>query len=97
MKMLSAIAALMLGTTAALAGPLGLPDHQPDGFRDTGCDAAAQTPIKNEAGEILYWNNSTCPGVGGGASPFFTVGDVDFPTDEEPGDEEPPVEVVSLD
>ncbi|WWT39570.1 hypothetical protein [Microcystis phage Mae-JY02] len=65
MKMLSALAALMLGTTAAVAGPFGLPDHQPNGYRDTGCDPAQQRQITNADGEYLYSNNPTCPMVGG--------------------------------
>ena len=37
-------------------------NHQADGFRDTGCDPAAQVAIRSErTGEVLYYNNPTCP------------------------------------
>ena len=37
-------------------------NHQQNGFRDTGCDPAAQVAIRSErTGEVLYYNNSTCP------------------------------------
>jgi hypothetical protein len=39
--------------------------HVADGYRDTGCDAAQQVQITNEAGEYLYSNNPTCPDPGG--------------------------------
>ena len=68
MKTMMTLAALMLGTTAAVAGPFGLPDHQQNGFRDTGCDPAQQVAITNDAGEVLYWNNPSCKGSGGGSN-----------------------------
>lgn len=46
---------------AAIAGPFGLPDHQPNGYRDTGCDPAFQVVIRNDEGKALYSNNPTCP------------------------------------
>lgn len=54
---------------AAVAGfIIGQGNHQQDGFRDTGCDPAAQVAIRSErTGEILYWNNATCP-AGSGAT-----------------------------
>ena len=86
MKMLSALAALMLGTTAAVAGPFGLPDHQPNGYRDTGCDPAQQRQITNADGEYLYSNNPTCGSVGGSASfgDFLAAMIVPAEDDEEP-------------
>lgn len=50
---LAIIVAGFIGVTAS---------HEASGFRDTGCDAAHQTPvISDRTGEILYWNNATCP------------------------------------
>ena len=63
MKAITILAALMLGTAAN-----AFPAHQQDGFRDTGCDEAARVEIRNDAGELLYVNNSSCPDVGGGGS-----------------------------
>lgn len=38
------------------------PGHQQDGFRDIGgCDASTRVAIKNDAGDIIYWNMQ-CPG-----------------------------------
>ena len=51
-------------TSAAFAA---LPPHEPDGYRDTGCDEYYNVPITNDEGEVLYWNNETCPDVGGSA------------------------------
>lgn len=58
---ISTVAAAVL--FAALVGQGG---HQQDGFRDTGCEASAQVAVISErTGEVLYYNNSTCPaGVG---------------------------------
>ena len=94
MKSLMFPYALILGAamaTTAAAGPFGLPDHEQNGFRDTGCDAAAQTPITNANGDILYWNNATCPSVGGntGFGPVLAALDALYGTDEEAPDEEP--------
>lgn len=96
MKMLATLAALMLGTTAALAGPFGLPDHQQDGFRDTGCDAAAQKPITNANGDVLYWNGD-CPSIGGGSNRAYVeavVAQLKADREEATPDEEAPVEVA---
>lgn len=60
MKTMMTLAALLLGSTAALAGPFGLPDHQQDGYRDTGCDVAQQVQITDANGNYLYSNNPTC-------------------------------------
>ncbi len=65
MKYTTLIAALLLGTAA---NAFSLPAHQQDGYRDTGCDEAARVEIRNDAGELLYTNNPTCPNVGGGGS-----------------------------
>ena len=96
MKMLATLAALMLGTTAAVAGPFGLPNHQPDGFRDTGCDASAQKPITNANGDVLYWNGS-CPSVGGGSNGDIVaaiVAQMRADREEATPDEEAPVDVA---
>lgn len=61
---LAAFFASMIGT-ASFAGIFDLPAHQQSGFRDTGCDEAARVEIRNDAGELLYVNNPTCPDVGG--------------------------------
>ncbi|WWT39636.1 hypothetical protein [Microcystis phage Mel-JY03] len=88
MKMLSALAALMLGTTAAVAGPFGLPDHQPNGYRDTGCDPAQQRQITNADGEYLYSNNPTCPMVGGPSdAEIAAAAAVEEPEEEDPEEE----------
>lgn len=88
MKMLSAIAALMLGTTAAVAGPFGLPDHQPNGYRDTGCDPAQQRQITNADGEYLYSNNPTCPMVGGPSDAELAAAEAaKLATEEDPEEE----------
>ncbi|MFN7224442.1 MAG: hypothetical protein ACK4MS_10525 [Paracoccaceae bacterium] len=56
---LSTVTALMLTTVAAMA--FSFPAHQQNGYRDTGCDKAANVEIKNAKGEVLYLNNPTCP------------------------------------
>lgn len=94
MKMLSAFAALLLGTTAAVAGPFGLPDHQPNGYRDTGCDAAFQRQITNAAGEYLYSNNPTCPAVGGPSDAEIAAAEA-AKVAEEPEDEPEEVKIVA--
>ena len=63
MKTILTALALILTTSAAMA--FGLPPHQQNGWRDTGCDQAANVEIKNDAGKVLYLNNPTCPGGGG--------------------------------
>jgi hypothetical protein len=59
--LLQTAAVLALSTFPALAGPFGLPDHEPNGWRDTGCDEAFNVEIKNDEGKVLYLNNPTCP------------------------------------
>lgn len=95
MKMLSALAALMLGTTAAVAGPFGLPDHEPNGYRDTGCDPAFQRQITNDAGEYLYSQNPTCPAVGGPSDAERAAAEAAKlpPVEEDPEEEEPEEEI----
>ena len=86
MKKLIITLAVTLGGLVApamlMAGPLGLPDHEPNGFRDTGCDAEAQVAITNDKGEILYWNNATCPDIDSGKMTFTPVASV--PEDDCP-------------
>ena len=74
------IAALL--STAAVAGPFGLPDHEADGYRDTGCDPAFQTVIETDSGEYAYSNNPTCPGAPDGGKAFV------MPTDEDGGEDD---------
>ena len=59
---------LSLIAAAAFGAIIGQGNHQADGFRDTGCDAAAQIAVTSDrTGEILYYMNSTCP-AGTGAT-----------------------------
>ncbi len=84
---MTSAAALMLSASFALAGPLGLPDHEQDGYRDTGCDPAFQVDMGG------YWNNPTCPMVGGSAAPLADLAaafPAPKPDEEEP--EDPPEE-----
>ena len=69
---------ITLITAAAFGAIIGQGNHQADSFRDTGCDAAAQVAIRSErTGEVLYYNNPTCP-AGFGAT------DVAHAAPEEP-------------
>jgi len=53
---------LSLIAAAAIGAIIGQGNHQMDGFRDTGCDPAHQVAVTSErTGEVLYWNNATCP------------------------------------
>ena len=53
---------LSLIAAAAFGAVIGQGNHQMDGFRDTGCDPATQVAIRSErTGEVLYYNNPTCP------------------------------------
>ena len=72
---LSTAAALMLGTSA-FAGPFGLPDHQPNGYRDTGCDPDFQVDLGG------YSNNPTCP-AGKGATDAPEVEVVVVPPEDD--------------
>lgn len=60
-KILLVTALLCLPAIASAA----LPPHDKDGWRDTGCDEYYNVPITNDEGVVLYWNNETCPDVGG--------------------------------
>ena len=53
--------------TASFAGIFDIPAHEQNGYRDTGCDEAQRVEIRNDAGELLYTNNPSCPNVGGAA------------------------------
>lgn len=83
-KILLTTVALIGLPLAAIAGPFGLPDHQPDGYRDTGCDPAQQVAVEG----TNYFNNPTCPDIAGNAgvwnNEFF------FPPRERDDDEEEP-------
>jgi len=83
----SALTGGVLLPALALAGPFGLPDHQPDGYRDTGCDPAFQVQITNEAGKYLYSNNPTCPAGKGATDVIEVIAPVKPVDPEEP--EEP--------
>jgi hypothetical protein len=78
--------ALIAFGTASFAGII--PAHEPNGFRDTGCDEASRVEIRNDAGELLYVNNVTCPDAGGNAliADFFAAFDAANPS-VEPEDE----------
>lgn len=62
---------LLSASTLAMVGVLSSAQAQdaPSGAAATGCDANAFSPVTSDrTGEILYWNNPTCP-AGSGASP----------------------------
>ena len=71
MKTMMTLAALLLGSTAALAGePIN--DPRAEVFRAAGCDAEWLRPITDASGNILYWNNTDgkgCPTQSGGMDP----------------------------
>ena len=68
------IALLTTMAAPAFAGPLFfLPDHEPNGWRDTGCDEAANVEITGKNGNVLYLNNPTCPNGQGGMDPAAAV------------------------
>lgn len=80
------IAAIMIGTaiaTSAVAGPFGLPDHEQNGYRDTGCDPDAMVEIIGKAGNLLYTNNPTCPAVQDG----YNVEKAEEPDAQNPNEE----------
>ena len=79
----------LFAAATASAVIFGGGNHQPDGFRDTGCDPAAQVAVRSErTGEILYYNNSTCPTPTGpsDAPASSAVAAVEAPSDPENGD-----------
>lgn len=77
MKITLSVVALVLSSTFASAGVLDdfkvsfknlvdtFPAHEQDGYLDTGCDVDFKVAVKNADGDILYFNNPTCPDVGG--------------------------------
>ena len=93
MKLAYLSLAAILAASTAHAGPFGLPDHQRDGYRDTGCDEAANV---DKGG---YLNNPTCPMPSGAGFPAELAGivaDALTPapvTDPEDGGDDP-VDVV---
>ena len=62
MKLTTLTTLALMMTAPAFAG------HVANGYRDTGCDAAAQVQITNDKGEYLYSLNPTCPATGGSFS-----------------------------
>jgi hypothetical protein len=78
----------------ALAGPFGLPDHEPNGFRDTGCQLV---PVYVEG--QTWHSDPTCPMPNGpsadeGEEEPETPVDPEDPTDpvDPPGEPETPSE-----
>lgn len=56
---LVAVALMGMGTSA-------LAQDAPRGASATGCDVSQFSPVMSErTGEILYWNNRTCPAGSG--------------------------------
>jgi hypothetical protein len=78
--------ALIAFGTASFAGII--PAHEPNGFRDTGCDEAQRVEIRNDAGELLYVNNASCGSTGGGAIDLASL-QAAFPAPVEPEEETP--------
>ena len=75
---------MFAAATAAII--IGQGNHQMDGFRDTGCDPAHQVAVKSDrTGDVLYWNNSTCP-AGTGATDSVASAEPAAPEDPENGD-----------
>lgn len=89
MKLIHFLAAFLAVAvpTTTYAGPLFfLPDHEPNGWRDTGCDELANVEIKSADGTVLYLNNPTCPNAQGGGDPdhpAFAKPPVEEEDDEE--------------
>lgn len=97
MKFISLTAVAIVATLAApaIAGPLFfLPDHEPNGWRDSGCDEAANVYITGKNGNVLYLNNPTCPMRGGPSADEAKAEEpaVVIPVEEE----EAPVEEVEV-
>lgn len=86
MKLTLTTLAAMLLTSAAFAGPFGLPDHEKDGRYDNGCDVTQNVPIPNSNA----FSNSSCPVGGGGA--VYPQGKPVGPKPETPVDPAPPVD-----
>lgn len=58
----AAIAAMLLTPFTALADA---PPAAADLLALYGCETASFTAVRNEAGDVLYWNNPTCIAVEG--------------------------------
>ena len=65
-NLLTTIALLTTFAVPAISGPFGLPDHERNGWRDTGCEEGASVEFKDAGGNVLYQNNLTCPNGQGG-------------------------------
>jgi hypothetical protein len=79
----------ILTTAAALIALTTLGPHQPDGFRDTGCDPAHQIAVTSErTGEVLYWNNPTCPAGSGATDGVAASAPVAVDPEPENGDDD---------
>lgn len=63
MKRLLYVTTALIGLAGAAHAQIAL-NHQQDGYRDTGCDPEFQVPVEG----TNYFNNPTCPSVGGSAS-----------------------------
>jgi hypothetical protein len=94
-NLLTTIALLTTFAMPAMSGPLFfLPDHEPNGWRDTGCDEAANVEIIGKNGNVLYLNNPTCPNGQGGMDPAADEPEVVIPVEDEPVEETPVEEEV---
>lgn len=80
-KTIYTLTAFLYGS-AAFAGPFGLPAHEKDGYRDTGCDPAFQVDLGG------YSNNPTCKDIGGGGFDVSSVSVVVQNDDPQEDDEE---------
>lgn len=91
--------------TAALIGGIALPsmtmaEHVANGFRDTGCEEAAQTRIYGADGNYLYSLNPTCPNGQGGMDAGHSAypkpdAEEDEEVAEDPVDDTPVEEVAA--
>jgi len=67
---------ILAAALAAIIATASAGNHQQNGYRDTGCDPAAQIAITNDKGDVLYYNNATCPaGSGSGGASGAASGD----------------------
>lgn len=91
MKAFLTTAALVLIAAPAFAETPVFP-----GAAGTDCDPAQFTPIFGENGNVLYWNNPTCPngqgGMDAGHSAFDAANAVPVVEEDEPVEEELPAE-----
>lgn len=98
MKITLSVVALVLSSTFASAGVLDdfkadlknlvdtFPAHEQDGYLDTGCDVDFKVAVKNADGDILYFNNPTCPDVGGAGLDLSALSSVAVVTPVDPKD-----------